>query len=93
MDVRYKKNNMKINCTYNNTPIALKDEDALHRRLLAQATIADVIRRLWNVRDPSTGESVRITIIPNDDGVNIQIKGPQAVISEVDRMLGENPLE
>ena len=83
---------MKINCTYNNTSIELRDEDSLHTRLVVQATVGDLIRRLWDVRDPETGQAVKIIIVPTGEGVSIELKSSDALIDEVNRILADNPL-
>jgi hypothetical protein len=83
---------MTIKCTLNDVPLDLGDSDIITRQLIMDATVASVVRRLYDIRDPVTGEPVRITFVPSDSGLEVRIGGSQAVVDEVNRRLSGSPM-
>jgi len=78
---------VKINLSLNGTPIELGDTDKLTRRIVGEAAVATIFRRLADIRDPTSGESVRITFTPTDDGVDVDIRGSEAVVRQATQRL------
>ena len=80
---------MKIECFLNGAPLDL--EKNLNRQLVVDSAILAVVNAALDLRDPETGESVKITLTPNKSGINISVLGSQNLVDEVNRRLLDQP--